>query len=476
MKAMLTLDQAKSSAIGVSSEFDDDNNMSECGVGALIPWADRLYYSTYLAMPGDGAGTKIGYIDRNYADHTVLQTDAIHTGRFIHWETEQLCIGCVAVEKDGTAHTISDLLNVRVSGFAVHLSTPTTHVYALSMEGKLYSVNLTTYTATEIINIKTTLSQTYVHYKACWTHAAPFGSTDRVVCVSNVQSSATAALSGAVVAVDPIGLTASVKLQDSAIEVAGQYYPSNGGITYVIGKDHKSPFLGVMANNNGAVFKYRFPQWTKAQDWYISQEWMRIRPVTTERFLMNAYGTWYNLSTWLNHSGAAGPENYGVEGTDYPILEPIARYVDTITDFCVFNGKFVIGTNNMSPHNGSFPNSGQANSAIKFSDIEDIWKGGKPIGRGYFWYKDSLTSGTASDAMLIRGYDKKSVQVYNGSASSIDITISVVNYSDTYTLSTLTVAAGAFGTYQFPDGCGGDWVKLTPSATLNPITAWLECL
>lgn len=476
-KALVTIDQGKSTAIGFTSNFDTQNNMSECGVGALIPWADRLYYSTYLAMPGDGAGTRIGYIDRNWADHTVLTTDSIHAARFIHHETEQLCLGCCIIETDGTVHTISTLVNVRVTGFCRHLVTPTTNVYAITMEGKLYDVDLVAYTATQIMDVKTKLSQTLVHYKACWTYAAPFASISRVLMASNVQSNATAANSGALVAVDPVGDTASVKLQESCIEVCGQTYPSNGGATFVIGKDARSPFLGVMMSNNTTVYKYRLPQWTKAQDWYITQEWMRIRPVTTERFVMNAFGTWYNVSSWLAHSGATGtPETFGTPGTDYPIVEPISRYVDTVTDFCVFNGKFAIGTNNMSPQNGSFPNAGQPTSAIKFGDIEDLWDGGKPIGKGYFWYKNSVTDGTSSDPMLIRGYDKKSVQVYNGSDSSITMTISIVDYSDTYTLTTLVVDAGAFGTYQFPDGCGGDWVKLTPSATLTPITAWLECL
>jgi hypothetical protein len=127
------------------------------------------------------------------------------------------------------------------------------------------------------------------------------------------------------------------------------------------------------------------------------------------------------------------------------------------------------------PHNGAFPNAGQANSVIKFGGIEDVWKGGAPIGRGYFWYKEAVVNGTDSDPMLIRGFDKKSIQILNGSALPITFTIKIVNYSDVYTLATLLVEAGAFGTYQLPAGVGGDWVKLAPSVAGTPITAWLEC-
>jgi hypothetical protein len=348
---MLSAQIGATSNIGVSSNFDTDGNYSECGVGALIPWNDRLYYSTYLAMPGDGVGSRIGYIDRNFADITVLQTDGIHTGRFIHDETQQLCLGCCIIEKNGLVHIIANLVAVRVAGFAKHIVSPASKVYAISMEGKLYEIDLTTYAnAVQIMDVKAKLGQTNVHYKACWTNLIADGyANNRVMMASNVQANPTATESGALVAVDPVGDTASIKLQMSTIEVSGNYYPGNGAMSFAIAKDHKSPMLVVIGVNNSNVYRYRLPQWTKAQDWYITQEWMRIRPVTTERMMVNAYGMWYSLSTWLAHASAAGLENFGTSGTDYPIIEPIARYVDTVTDFCVWNGKFAIGTNNMSP-------------------------------------------------------------------------------------------------------------------------------
>lgn len=465
----------RSRSIGVSSNHAASNH-SECGVGALIPWADRLYYSTYLAMPNDGSGTKIGYIDANFADHTVLTTNGIHTARYIHADTNQLCIGCCVIEADGTSHTINDFVLRRISGFAAHIVSPATKVYAITMEGVIYEVDLTTYSATLLLDVTTALGLTKKHFKACWTYAAPFAVTDRLLMASNVQTDpVTAANSGALVAVDMVALTASVKLQSSCIEVAGNYYTGNGGFVFIIGKDHKSPFLGVMRNNNAEVYKYRFPSPNKSQDWYISQEWMRIRPVTTERMMMNAFGMWFHLSTWLANASAAGIENTGSVGTSYPILEPIARYIDTITDFCVFNGKFAIGTNNMSLHNGAFPNSGQPNSAIKFGDIEDIWKGGKPTGKGYIWYKEATTTGTNSTAMLIRGYDKKTLHFYNQGAAAVNVAVKIVSYSDVYTLATVAVAQNTLVTYSIPDGVGADWMHLATDADNTTMTAWLEC-
>lgn len=475
------VDQGSSRSIGLTDSTAALTH-SEHGIGAIIPWADRLYYSTYLATYNDGAGSRVGYIDKNFNDHVVLQTNGIHTARFIHTATNQLLIGPCVIGVDGTLnHTIANLVGVRLSGFAKHIVSPDTMVYAMTMEGKLYEFDVTTGAdATLLIDVKATLSQTKVHYKACWTYAAPFAVTDRVIMVSNVQASPTPADSGVLVAVDPVGLTASAKSYASWIEIAGHYYPGNGGYTFAIGKDAKSALFGVMRTNSAEIYRYRMPQAGKVQDWYICQEWMRIRPVQTERMLMNAYGTWYNVSTWLNHItagtiAAPGIENYGTAGTDYPIVEPIARYVDTVTDFCVFNGKFVIGTNNMSPQNGSFPNSGQPSSCIKFGDIEDLYDGGKPTGFGYIWYKEETAAGTNSEPMLIRGYDKKALHIYNAGAATVAVDVKLVKNSDVYTLTTVSAATNTLVTYLIPEGVGADWLHLATADINSSMTAWIEC-
>lgn len=41
-------------------------NRTECGIGALMPWADKLYMVTYLAGPGQGNGTGLYAIDENF--------------------------------------------------------------------------------------------------------------------------------------------------------------------------------------------------------------------------------------------------------------------------------------------------------------------------------------------------------------------------------------------------------------------------
>lgn len=150
--------------------------------------------------------------------------------------------------------------------------------------------------------------------------------------------------------------------------------------------------------------------------------------------------------------------------------------VDTVVDYAVFNGRLAIATNNMSEHRGYWPTAGQPNSSIKFVDIDDIVKR-KPVGKGYIWYQESVVSGTPSDPMLMRGYDKKALHLFNGSASSITVTINLIDYSAVMPYATtLTVAAGQVGVLTFPDGLQAEWFTITPSASLSPITAWVSYL
>jgi hypothetical protein len=460
---------------------------SEMGIGAMMPWADRLYFTTYLADYNVGSGGVLAYLDKNGGETVVDTHNSCHVGRLVHKETNQLCIGEYVIGMDGTVNKVALLAGKRVSAWARHMTSPATKAYACSMGASgvsalLWEVDLTTYIATQLADMSSGLSLTTAHFKAMWTTyssvdltGSPYANT-RLLVASNVQAKpGDNANSGVLATWD--GTTFTARDRSSFIEVAGNYDPGSGAMTFAFGMDHKSPFMMLPSTSLGGTYrKFRFPAGTNTQDYYITQEWMRLRPVQTERFMLNAYGTWFQVSPWLRSSSAAGVQVYGSPDLQYPLMEAVGRYIDTITDYCVFNGKLAIGTNNQSEQRGYWPTAGQAQSCIKFVDMDDIPKR-KPVGKGYIWYKESVTSGTASDPMLMRGYDKKALHVFNGSASSITITVNLIDYSDVMPYNTtLTVAAGALGVLQFPDGMQGEWITLTPSATLTPITAWVSYL
>lgn len=58
---------------------------SECGTGALMPWADKLYVVSYLSAPDAGSGTGLYAIDENFTVRS-MSCCAIHSVMSVVWE------------------------------------------------------------------------------------------------------------------------------------------------------------------------------------------------------------------------------------------------------------------------------------------------------------------------------------------------------------------------------------------------------
>ena len=117
------------------------------GIGALMPWADRLYMLSYLSVPGYGAGTGLYEIDEQLSITKVANHSSVFANRMIHHWTDQVVVGPYVIDAQRNIRIIESLLHVRIGAMAEHLHTPETHVYMVSMDGPLYEVDLTTLVA-----------------------------------------------------------------------------------------------------------------------------------------------------------------------------------------------------------------------------------------------------------------------------------------------------------------------------------------
>ena len=54
---------------------------SECGHGALMAWADRLYTISYLSVPNAGSGTGLYEIDENMTQRLVASHNSTYANR-----------------------------------------------------------------------------------------------------------------------------------------------------------------------------------------------------------------------------------------------------------------------------------------------------------------------------------------------------------------------------------------------------------
>eukprot|EP00117_Sycon_ciliatum_P032802 scpid90700/ scgid25367/ len=144
---------------------------SECGIGALFPWADNLYMVSYLSVPGAGSGTGFYSINKDMNMTKLANHSSTYANRLLHPHSNQAIIGAWAVDMEGKVKTFDSLLHVRVGGMALHLTDPEHKVYMLGMDGPLWECDVYDMNCTQLFDLVKELaiptsSGEQVHFKA----------------------------------------------------------------------------------------------------------------------------------------------------------------------------------------------------------------------------------------------------------------------------------------------------------------------
>jgi hypothetical protein len=129
------------------------NNEGECGTGAVVPWADRLWVITY------GPHCPLGSSDKLYEITPDLQmtvrpesVGGTPANRMIHRESKQLNIGPYFIDKNRKVRVVPPkMMPGRLTGTARHLMDPANKVYIATMEEGLYEVDVHTLDVKELI-------------------------------------------------------------------------------------------------------------------------------------------------------------------------------------------------------------------------------------------------------------------------------------------------------------------------------------
>ncbi len=129
--------------------FNDEN---ECGTGAVVPWADRLWVVTYAPHSPKGSTDKLyeitGSLEQIVRPESIGGTPA---NRMIHRESQQLFIGPYAISAQGDVRVINySKMFGRPTGNARHLFDPTGKIYYATMEEGLYEVDVKTLEVNEL--------------------------------------------------------------------------------------------------------------------------------------------------------------------------------------------------------------------------------------------------------------------------------------------------------------------------------------
>ena len=90
-----------------NSSANSPKPQAECGIGALVPWAGKLWYLSYTSHDLFEGKDKLHSIDEKY-QHEIRpeSVGGTHACRMIHKESEQLIIGCYFIDRTGKVRVV----------------------------------------------------------------------------------------------------------------------------------------------------------------------------------------------------------------------------------------------------------------------------------------------------------------------------------------------------------------------------------
>ncbi len=417
---------------------------SEAGIGALMPWADRLWMVTYPSNPNSGSGTGLYEI---MPDLTIRKRPesvvGVYANRLIHTGTDQVVIGPHVIDPTGEVRTIEALVPHRLTATMDHLYDPQRMAYFLTMEGLLFEVDMQTLAAEQLWDLKGELALPpgmWPHYKGAHT-----GMGRVVVCNNSYDER------------DYLGKQAAGRLAEwdgemwrtieekPFMEAAGRR--NLGQAIFATGWDEASAILKVLLQ--GRWRTWRLPKASQCYDHGWLTEWTRIREVETERYLMDCHGMFYELPAQV----------YG--GNILP-LKPICQHLRIIPDFCAWMGLLVMGGNQTTPNDDNNPLAGQPQSNLWLGKTDDLWRFGKPQGWGGPWRRTPVRAGEPSDPFLMTGFEHKCLHLAQVSDAAVEFTLEADFLGDGSfgTGERIVVAPGEHRAHVFPAGFSAHWVRL----------------
>ncbi|MCY3781672.1 MAG: hypothetical protein OXG78_15260 [Chloroflexi bacterium] len=420
---------------------------TECGVGAMMAWAGKLWLITYVShKSASGVGTGL-YSINEQLEMTKHPASCVgtYTNRMVHWQSNQLFIGPHVIDAHGNVRTVEDLLEVRTCSTMRHLHDPENLVYVLGMEGEFYEMDVHTLETNFIADLTVELGvpdHQYAHFKAAYSN---FG---RVVVANNSYDERDftgAEAAGRLAEWD--GESWTIIERKPFIEVNGR--GDFAGTIFALGWDKRSAILQVFAEANGEWKRYRLPKASHCFDHMWQTEWPRIREVDHERFIMDCHGMFYELSPWAYENHVWG-------------IRPISTHLWVHGDFCTYRGMLVLGSDNASPHGGANHLAGEPQSGLYFGKTDDLWGFGKPSGWGGVWWEDEVADEEASDPYLMTGFDKKALHLSNdgGSVITFRVEVDFLGNGKWNRYASFNVGPKSYLHHEFPSGFSAHWVRI----------------
>lgn len=381
---------------------------NECGIGAIVPWAGKLWMVNYAPHMPRGSEHKLFSVDPDLAQPLAIHPESVGgtpAGRMIHAESNQLLIGHHLIDDQGTIRTIlPSEMPIRVTAIARHLSDPANKVYYVDMEGSIWEADVHTLAVKRLFKKPV----------PGWHAKGGYTSQGQLVISNNGELSAgdydDLLVGGEAETAEERGVLAAYDGSQWEVVERRQYTEVTGpkGITggsdgddpiWSMGWDRRCIRLKVL--DKGTWYTYLLPKAAFCNDashgWYT--EWPRIREITDGRWMMDMHGMFFDFPQTFSSTNSAG-------------IKPIGSHLRYIPDFCGWNGQLVLATDETSIQGN--PLAGQPQSNLWFGNYEDLKNWGPASGYGGPWVEDDVVANTPSDPFLVAGFDRRIVHIALG--------------------------------------------------------------
>ncbi len=464
------------------------NHEGECGTGAVVPWAGRLWVITYGPHLPVGSSDKLYEISSDLKKTTHPESiGGTPANRMIHRESNQLFIGPYAIDSLRQIRVIPyNEMQGRLTGNARHLTHPAEMIYFATMEEGFYEVDVNTLHSSElykdanhpggarILPKEAVESPQYASLPGA--HGKGVYSGQGVLVFSNNGETSEDAYSKfnaeSGVLAEWNGKDWKVVRRNQFTEVTGP-----GGIygnanpesdpIWVNGWDHKSVLVGVRSPSAGWSF-YRLPKASHTYDgahgW--NTEWPRIRDIGTPEqpdYLMTMHGMFWHFPGTFTAENSAG-------------IRPRSAYLKVIGDFARWNDRLVFGCDdsankeflNKRKAKGNIEGPGQSNSNLWFTTTDQPDNLGPATAEGAVWLQEELAAGSVSEPFLFAGWDHRAAWVLNDGKTSVTFTFEIDEQGNNRWkyLKSFPVKAGESRLIPFENNESGEWIRVkTDKAT-----------